>query len=127
MIESALKSEPLRPVPMGLHERVEARLRVVALETRERRGFHKRLWASAALFAMLAVTLVIVPALAFYQGWSVRALPGALGYLDYITVFVMQAWGEIVVALAIGGGVVTFVAAAGLLIPLFRRKAARQR
>ncbi|HRK35809.1 MAG TPA: hypothetical protein PLJ47_14525 [Candidatus Hydrogenedentes bacterium] len=126
MIEEALKSEPLRPVPNGFHRRVEERVRVAAFASQERRGFHSRLWASAVLFAMLGFTLVLVPALAFFQGWTVRALPGAMGYLDYLTVFFMQSWGEILLALAGAAGVVGAVAAVWMIVPLVRGKSAHQ-
>ena len=125
-IEDALANEPLRPVPAGFHRRVEERVRVAALATHERRGFHSRLFASGVLFAMLGFTVVLVPALAFYQGWTVRALPGAMGYFDYLTVFVVQFWGEILLAAGAGAGVLAIAALIGLLVPVLRRKPAHQ-
>lgn len=125
-IEDALNSEPMRPVPQGFHRRVEERVRVAAMASRERRGFQSRMAASAILFAMVGFTVVVVPVLAFYQGWSFRALPGAMGYLDYMTVFVMQSWGQILLALGAGAGVLAVAALAWMIVPMVRRRAARQ-
>ncbi|MDZ4859695.1 MAG: hypothetical protein SGI88_12000 [Candidatus Hydrogenedentes bacterium] len=126
IIVDALKSEPLRAVPTGLHRRIEERVRVAAFASQERRGFQTRLWASAALFAMVGFTLVLVPALAFFQGWNVRALPGAMGYFDYLTVFFLQSWGQIAVAVASGAGVLAFAAVVWMVAPMLRRGALRQ-
>ncbi|NUM55069.1 MAG: hypothetical protein HUU46_15595 [Candidatus Hydrogenedentes bacterium] len=125
-IEDALKSEPMRAVPAGFHRRVEERVRVAAMASHERHGFQSRVVASMILFAMVALTVVVVPALAFYQGWSFRALPGAMGYLDYMTVFVVQSWAQILLALAAGAGTLTVAVLVWVLIPRFRGKAARQ-
>ena len=125
-IEDALKGEPLRPVPAGFHKRVEERVRVAAIASRERRWFHSRMIASVILFAMIGFTVVVVPALAFFQGWTVRALPGAMGYLDYMMVFAAQSWAEILLTLGIGAIVVAAVAIAWFVVPMLRRNAARQ-
>jgi hypothetical protein len=125
-IEDALKSEPMRPVPAGFHKRVEERVRVAAMASRERRGFQSRIVASVVLFAMVGFTVVVVPALAFFQGWTFRALPGAMGYLDYMMVFAAQSWMEILVAVSIGAGILAAAAIAWLVIPMLRRNAARQ-
>jgi hypothetical protein len=125
-IEDALKNEPLRAVPTGFHRRVEERVRVASLANHERRGFHSRVLASVILFAMIGFTVVLVPALAFFQGWTVRALPGAMGYFDYLTVFVVQSWGEILVAVAAGTGILAVAALVWMVIPALRRGAARQ-
>ncbi|MCC6153479.1 MAG: hypothetical protein IT367_06950 [Candidatus Hydrogenedentes bacterium] len=125
-IEDALKGEPMRPVPTGFHKRVEERVRVAAIASRERRWFHSRMIASVILFAMIAFTVVIVPALAFFQGWTVRALPGAMGYLDYMMVFASQSWPEILLAVGFGVIVVAAAAIAWLVVPMLRRNAARQ-
>jgi hypothetical protein len=92
LIEDALRAEPVREVPDGFHRRLGERLHLVALVAKERKGFQTRLLASAALFAALLITVVVVPALAYAQGWTVRSLPGALGYFDYLAVFVAQEW-----------------------------------
>ena len=124
MIEDALKSEPVRPVPSGFHRRVEDRVRVVALASRERRGFHSRVAVSLLLVAVLAFTVVLVPVLAFYQGWTYRALPGAMGYFDYLTVFVAQSWGQILLALGAGAGIAAAAALVVMAVPMLRRKRA---
>ena len=125
LIEDALKSEPLRPVPAGFQRRVEERVRVVAFASRERKGFHTRLLASAVLFAMVGVTLVLVPALAFFQGWTVRALPGALGYFDYLSVFFAQSWGIIAAAGIAVAGILAAAALIYMLVQTRRGHAAR--
>lgn len=121
-IEDALRSEPLREAPATLHRRVEERVRVAALASRERHGFHSRIAASLVLVAMVGFAVVLVPALAFYQGWTFRALPGAMGYFDYLTVFVVQSWGEILLALGAGAGVLAVTALAWMLVPVLRRR-----
>ncbi|GMV91505.1 MAG: hypothetical protein AMXMBFR82_12830 [Candidatus Hydrogenedentota bacterium] len=100
MIEEALRSEPMRNVPQGFHLRMSNRLHVTALVQNERQGFRFRMMATAAVFAILGAAIVGVPALAFYQGWGVQAVPGAMGYFDYLVVFAFQYWGEIVIALS---------------------------
>ncbi|MCC6797207.1 MAG: hypothetical protein IT366_18970 [Candidatus Hydrogenedentes bacterium] len=125
-IEDALKNDPLRPVPTGFHKRVEQRVRVAAIASSERRWFHSRMIASVILFAMVAFTVVIVPALAFFQGWTVRALPGAMGYLDYMMVFATQSWPEILLAVGFAAIVVVAAAVAWFVVPILRRNAARQ-
>jgi hypothetical protein len=125
-IEDALKSEPLREVPTGFHRRVTERVRVAALANGERRGFHSRVLASVLLFGMIGFTVVLVPALAFYQGWTYRALPGVMGYFDYLTVLVAQSWGAIFVALASGAGVAGVAGIIWMVLPALRKRAARQ-
>lgn len=99
MIEDALRSEPLREVPRGFHQRMSNRLQVAALVQTERQGFRFRMMATAAVLLALGATVIGVPFLAFYQGWAVQTVPGAMGYFDSLVVFAMQYWGEIVVAL----------------------------
>lgn len=126
IIEDALKSEPLREVPTGFHRRVTDRVRVAALASGERRGFHSRVLASVLLFAMIGFTVVLVPALAFYQGWTYRALPGVMGYFDYLTVLVVQSWSAIFIALAIGAGVAGLAGFIWMVLPALRRRTAKQ-
>lgn len=126
MIEDALRSEPLREVPAGFHRRIDERLRVVAMVAKERKGFQMRLLASAALFAALLLTVVVVPALAYAQGWTVRSMPGAMGYLDYLAVFMAQEWEKLAIV-TVGVAVVVAVAL-GLrgAVSLVRGRMARQ-
>lgn len=126
MIEDALRSEPLREAPAGFHRRLDERLRIVAMVAKERKGFQIRVLASTALFAALLFTVVVVPALAYAQGWTVRSMPGAMGYLDYLAVFVVQEW-EKLALVAVGVALVAAVAL-GLraAVSLVRGRAARQ-
>ncbi len=126
MIDEALGGEPMRAVPAGFHRKLENRLRVTALVKQERQGFRFRMVASGLLFAVLGFVVVGVPAIAFYQGWVVRSVPGAMGYFDYLVVFALQSWDKVVLALGIA--VVAAVAATmvGVVVPFIRHRAQRQ-
>ncbi len=123
IIEAALRDESLREVPSGFHQRMAGRLRVTALAKSERQGFHFRMAATAMVFAVLGVVLIGVPVLAFYQGWMVHSVPGAMGYFDYLVVFAVQYWGEIAVILGGATGVAAVAAATTLALPRLRRRA----
>jgi len=126
VIEDALRSEPMRPVPSGFHRRMSNRLQVTALVQKERQGFRFRMAATSMVFLALGVAAIGVPAAAFYQGWVVRSVPGAMGYFDYFVVFGLRYWGEIVVVAGAAGAVALLATVAGLLIPHVRQRMQRQ-
>lgn len=126
MIEDALRNEPMRQVPQGFQRRISSRLHVAALVQTERHGFRFRMAATASVLLVLVVAIVGVPAAAFYQGWGVQSVPGALGYFDYLVVFAFQYWGEIVVALSVTCAVTVLATASGLLLVRLRRRPQRQ-
>ena len=95
LIEQALSEEPIRPVPMGFHARLEERLRIAALVEREKKRFRYGTTVGAVLFAALGLTFVFVPVLAYLQGWVVRSVPGGMGYLDYVLVSLVNVFGTL--------------------------------
>ena len=126
LIDGALRSEPMRDVPAGFQKRMGNRLQVTALVQQERQGFRFRVAASALAFAALGVTAVGVPAVAFFQGWMVRSVPGAMGYFDYLTVYAVQNWDRIVLGLGVAALIAVAVTALGVLLPHLHPRAQRQ-
>lgn len=126
MIEEVLRTEPMHSVPAGFHRKMESRLRVTALIKQEQQGFRFRMAASAVVFAVLGFVVVGVPAVAFYQGWMVRSVPGAMGYFDYLVVYALQSWDKVVLALGIAAVVAVAATMVGVLLPYLRHRAQRQ-
>jgi hypothetical protein len=126
LIEEALRSEPMRQVPQGFHQRMSSRLQVTALVQTERQGFRFRMAATALVFLALGATVIGVPATAYFQGWRAQSVPGAMGYFDYFVVFGLRYWSEIIVALGVASAVVLVVAAASLVIPQLLQRVQRQ-
>jgi hypothetical protein len=127
IIEEALRSEPLRAVPAGFHGRLEQRLRVAQIVNRERKGLRLRMSTGLSVLAVVAFTIVGVPTLAFYQGWTERALPGAMGYLDYLLLTTTQSWTTVAL---VAGGVVAVALIVSLLlvsVPVLRSRATSER
>jgi len=116
----------MRVVPAGFHQRMTDRLRVTALAKSERQGFRFRMAATAIVFLSLGAVVVGVPMMAFYQGWVVHSVPGAMGYFDYFVVFGLQYWREIMVALGAATAVAALGAGSSLLVPYFRRRATQK-
>lgn len=92
VIEDALCREPMRPVPHGLHARIERRVRITALMEREKREFRGRVLSGlTAAFTLVAVA-VVVAVFMDIPGWIDSSVPGAWGYLDYLTLTASQSW-----------------------------------
>lgn len=85
MIESALTSEALRPVPMMLHRRVEDRIRIVALKERQRQRF--RFSMLSLLFAFAGTTAMAAALVVFtnFELVRTRGLAGSWGIFDLYT------------------------------------------
>lgn len=87
LIDSALRSEPMRDVPAGFSARVMERVSAeVSEQTRHAAGTH-RLVRPLLITGVLAA-LIVVPMAAFYGQWSRPALPGGMGLLDYALAWV---------------------------------------
>ena len=126
LIEDALRSEPMRQVPPEFHRRMSSRLQVTALVQSERQGFRFRMVATSLVFLALGITAIGVPAAAFYQGWMVHSVPGAMGYFDYFVVFGLRYWSEIVVVLGMASAVALLATVAALVVPHLRQRMQRQ-
>ena len=126
LIEEALRSEPMRPVPAGFHARMENRLQVTALVQRERQGYRFRMMATAALLAVLGFVVLGVPVIAYMQGAVVQSVPGAMGYFDYLIVYAVQSWEMIAFAAGVSLLVAVAVVLFGVLGPVMGRRAHRQ-
>jgi hypothetical protein len=94
LIEDALRSEPMRPVPLTLHRRVEERVRIAALKDRERARF--RFSLTSTLVALLTVIglagfVLVVTNLGPLLN---NGVPGASGIRDWYTARMLQTWTE---------------------------------
>lgn len=94
-IESALKGECLKPAPVGLHRRIEQRIRYVALQDRERRRFRETVAAGAAGIAAFGTAAAVAAWHLSPLGRMAAETPGARGQLDRVTVFFANSWLEL--------------------------------
>lgn len=109
LIEQALAEEPMQPVPAGFHGRLDERLRIASIVDRERQRLRFSVVTGSVLFAAVAFALVVLPAIAYFQGWLVNTVPGGMGYLDLAMSRVAT------VGLAGNGTIATVVAATVVL------------
>ena len=88
-IDTALRDDPIRPVPFGFGAAVANRVRAAAMLRRQRRHMRQSL---AALF--LGALVVIAGAAATWQsgGEFLSRVPGGLGYVDYWSVQMTGLW-----------------------------------
>jgi hypothetical protein len=105
LIRSALRAEPMRPVPRGLQSKVCARLSVVALIERER-----RLLRNVAAFCGMLFTFFVTSLLLFwmFKAWLAPMLfdmPGAMGWWDYVAFSMRNSIAGIFAVAAIIGSV----------------------
>ena len=103
VIEEALRSEPLRPVPAGFHAHVLQKVQGTAMMESDRQGLQFRFAAAALVFAALGASLFVVPFFSLFLAWAGNALPGGMGYFSQVLMFVMQSNAVLVTAIAIGG------------------------
>ena len=83
LIESALRDEPLSPVPLDLHARISQRIRLAALEQHERVRFRNTLLSGlAGGIAVIGVCGVLV-AVTSFQLYLDHGISGGLGIWDY--------------------------------------------
>lgn len=129
LIDSALRSEPMRDVPAGFSARVMERISAEASEQAEHAVSTHRFVRPLLFVSVLAFALIVVPMAAFYGQWSRQALPGGMGVLDYVLAWVdlslMSSLTDVtfVSATAIAGGVLLV---AGLWAVTRTRGAQRQ-
>jgi len=92
LIESALRDEPLAPVPRDLHGRITARVQLAALEQKERARFRNALLSG---FAGAVGTVAMAVALLALTNFNVllnHGVSGGLGFLDYYTATFELPW-----------------------------------
>lgn len=114
LIESALRDEPLVPVPRDLHGRITERVQLAALEQQARARFRNAL-LSGFLGAVCVVGLsVALIALTNFHVLLDHGVSGGLGFLDYYTATFKMPWpvqtDGLVLALCLGLGGLTIFA-----------------
>jgi hypothetical protein len=114
-VQSALQGERLRPAPVGMHRRIEQRVRYVALQDRERRRFRETLAAGVAGIAALGTVASVAAWHLAPLGRIAAETPGARGQLDRVTVFFANSWLELA-----GAAACAFLATAVLALLLAR-------
>lgn len=107
LIESALRGESIRPVPLGFHRRVEERLRLLQLLDRERAK-----WRRAAGLCVGALFLMVCLGAGLTVGSNAvgqlaQAVPGFLGHMDASSAFAARWW-----PVALGFGAIASCASA---------------
>lgn len=122
-INDALAGEPLRPVPPGLHRRIETRLHIAAMIAYERRRFRQHMAAGAALLSGTFGVVFLAGSMLDLEEWLAWSIPGGMGYFDYVTVSAANTW-----AVWVGSSALWFGAMAAVLAfiaaPLLPRWAA---
>jgi len=83
LIDSALRSEPDRPVPEGFRGRVMERVAVEAASPSLATDRTQRTVRMTVVLGLLAAAFVVVPMAAFYGQWTRQTLPGGMGAMDY--------------------------------------------
>lgn len=83
LIESALRDEPVAPVPRDLHARIYERVELAALEQKERARFRNTLLGALAAGAGVVATAVVLVALTNFQLLLDHGVGGWRGLLDY--------------------------------------------
>ncbi|MCP4641155.1 MAG: hypothetical protein GY851_12010 [bacterium] len=92
LIDEALRSEPLQPLPETFERRMQRSLHMAARVERERRQLRKRLLWRAQLVAVAALGLIGVGVTVGMTDWLSR-VPGILGFLDYASADTMRVLG----------------------------------
>ena len=82
LIEQALADEPMQPVPVGFHGRLDKRLRIASIVDRERQRLRFSVATGTILLVAVAFGLVGFPVIAHFQGWLLNSVPGGMGYVD---------------------------------------------
>lgn len=111
LIEHALAEEPMQPVPVGFHGRLDKRLHIASIVDRERQRLRFSVVTGSVLFAAVAFALVGLPVIAYFQGWLVNSVPGGMGYVDL-------AVSRIATVGLAGSGTTATVIAVGVLLGL---------
>ena len=119
-IETALSTEPLRPVSPGFFGRVRQRLALVAMIRQEQRRFRQYAvgFGAAVLAAFGGLLLAYIASIPSRLAWYV---PGGMGFVDYVNTQLLLSMWMLVAVIALGLAVPF-----GAMIFTFRRPTARR-
>jgi len=92
LVEQKLKEAPMRPAPVNLYREVRKRIAAVTAANRERRRFRKWIGGSFLFFTAFAALLAVAAAVFDLPGRLALAMPGILGYFDYVGLAVGHSW-----------------------------------
>lgn len=92
LIEDALRSEPMRAVPVTLHRRVEERVRIAALKERERSRFRYSLISTAIALVSVIGIAVFVVTFTNFGPLMANGVPGGGGIYDWYTARFVHTW-----------------------------------
>lgn len=84
LIDEALRTEPLQPVPLTLTREVEQRVQALALAEQERRRSLTRLVSLGGVLVTGLIASAFLIMHAPFGGYLWRAVPGGMGYADYL-------------------------------------------
>lgn len=111
LIEAALAEEVLLPAPVGLHARVNERVRMAALQQRERARFRNALLSGFAASVGIVVAVAALVATTKFDVLLKHGISGGRGLLDsYAATFALswpQYWEGVVLALVLTISVAT--------------------
>ena len=111
LIEAALAEEVLLPVPVGLHARVNERVRLAALQQRERVRFRNALLSGFAASVGIVVAVAALVATTKFDVLLKHGISGGRGLLDsYAATFALswpQYWEGLILSLVLTIGVAT--------------------
>ena len=92
LIEAALAEEVLLPVPVGFHARVNERVRLAALQQRERVRFRNTLLSGFAASVGIVVTVATFVATTKFDVLLKHGISGGRGLLDsYAATFALSS------------------------------------
>jgi hypothetical protein len=100
LIETALRTEPARPVPKSLYSKIKGRLTVLTLIHQERKWLQYSIAAGGAIIFAIAGTAFLLVVFRQFLDLIFGGIPGFQGYIDYLINSTKIAWHQIVVILA---------------------------
>ncbi len=120
LIETALSTETMRPVPEDLHSRIADRLHVASMLDKERQRFRNAAIMGGVAFVGVVVCLGLFAVLADIPGFLMYGVPGGMGYWDYMTTTLVLTWTQVITSLAMVLAGVAIMALLVALLPVQR-------
>ncbi len=113
LIERALFSEPIRAVPPTLHLRIKEGVRAENALRVERHQQRFRWALLSTLGIAMLYTLFVGPYLTVSRGWVSLHMPGVIGYVRPIALFLLNHWTATMISLGLlaGAGLVAAIVA----------------
>jgi len=112
IIDTALRAEPLRPVPLTLHRRVEERIRIAALLEQEKVRFRYSM-ATLAIAVLGSLALAgLVLSVTNLSDVLMHGVAGGKGQYDSYATSMMQSWSayrgaySLLLSIVLAGGTV---------------------